>query len=186
MKTTGWRVRAEGVDYQWGLWAAHWGMFSPFGEPLLVPLWLQQWQNDWRWGLLGSRGDLVVGRVYLEAYVGNCPTQVRRSKKTPWWSVCVWFSGEALHEWNSGDGPIHHKSWLLSLRGLEDSTFENALGDFFFPFFLCICVRSCLEQALCLLVACETVSSRKLQKYFMKCSNKNIHVVQPMQNNTFG
>lgn len=47
--------------------------------------------------------------------------------------VSVWFSGKALHERNSGDGPIHPKSWILSLQCVEDSAFEKALGDFLFP-----------------------------------------------------
>lgn len=134
--------------------------------------------------MCGSRGDRA-GRVHLETCVGNCPALLVRSKETPD-GVSVWFSEKALHEWDSSDGPIHHKSQLLSLQCIRDMVYEKLLGDYLFFPLLCICVRSCLEQALCLLVACETVSSRKLQKYFMKCSNKNIHVVQPMQNNTFG
>lgn len=50
----------------------------------------------------------------------------------------MWFSGKALHEWDSGDGPIHHNSWLLSLQCMEDRAFEKALGDFLF-LLLCIC-----------------------------------------------
>lgn len=85
----------------------------------------------------------------------------------------------------TGDGLVHHVPSLLSPQCGEELAFEKALADKFPPL-LQICIVSCLEKALCLLVACETGSSRKLQKYFMKCSNKYIHVVQPMQNSIFG
>jgi len=46
----------------------------------------------------------------------------------------VWFSGKDPYTWNSGDGPIHRKSRLLSLQCVEDMAFQKALGDlFFFP-----------------------------------------------------
>lgn len=122
--------------------------------------------------------------MYLEAFVGNCPTRVVRSKKPPD-EVSIQSSGKALREQDSGHGPIHREPWLLSLQCMDELALEKALGDIFPPFH-CVCSGSCCGQALCLLVARETVSSRKLQKYFMKCSNKNIHVVRPMQNNMLG
>lgn len=78
-------ITCEDFDQHTEVW------FFPPGESLLVPLRLQQSQNDCRWELLGSRGDHVGGMVYLEAYVGSCPTLFVRSNKTPWWSECVVF-----------------------------------------------------------------------------------------------
>lgn len=161
-------------------------MFFPPGESLLVPLRLQQSQNDCRWDLLGSGGDRVAGMVYLEAYVGNCPTLFVRSNETPWWSECVvfWESSAwvGLQWWPH---PLQVMA-LISVIHERYSFWKGSRCFFFSPPSSSACVGSCLEQALCLLVACETVSSRKLQNYFMKCSNKNIHVAQPMRNNTSG
>lgn len=46
---------------------------SPFSSPLTMTV------TEWLWG---NRGDHVFGRVYLEAYMGNCLTQAVRCKKT--------------------------------------------------------------------------------------------------------
>lgn len=76
-------------------------------------------------------GTMLAGCIWKR--VGNCPALLVRSKKTPD-GVSVWFSGKALHEWDSSDGPIHHKSWLLSVQCIRDMVYEKALGDYLFFF----------------------------------------------------
>lgn len=115
-------------------------MFFPPGESLLVPLRLQQSQNDCRWDLLGSGGDRVAGMVYLEAYVGNCPTLFVRSNETPWWSECVvfWESSAwvGLQWWPH---PLQVMA-LISVIHERYSFWKGSRCFFFFPpLLLCMC-----------------------------------------------
>lgn len=91
--------------------------------------------------VVGGHG--VVGRAYLEAFVGNCPPRVVRAKKPPD-EVSMQSSGKALHERDSGHGPIHREPWLLSLHCMEELALEKALGDIFPPFHR-MCSWSCWE-----------------------------------------
>lgn len=132
VKTTGWGVWAEVVDYPWGLWPTHWGMFFPLGQPFCF---LIGYNSDRM--TKGGSYRVAEGTVLLAGCIWKLmwETVLHRlwHPRKPLDGVSVWFPGKALHGWNSSDGPIHRKSWLLPLQCTGDSTFEKALGDSFFP-----------------------------------------------------
>lgn len=168
-------VKITGVDCCWGLWAAHFGVCCCHPKPLLAPLGLQQSQ----WPCVGAEGTVLAGCIWKLVWETVLPCCETQGNPMEW--VCGSSAWVGLQCWP-------HPSQVTALISAVHKRYGLLKSSrwLFVSLLLCICVRSCLEQALCLLVACETVSSRKLQKYFMKCSNKNNHVVQPMQNNTFG
>lgn len=112
----------------WVLSSTLWGLLLPPKNPFWFPLGCSSHRVTRR----GSRGD-CAGRVHLDTCVGNCPALLLRSKETPD-GMSVWFSGKALHEWDSSDSPIHHNSQLLPLQFIRDMVYEKPLGDYLFFF----------------------------------------------------
>lgn len=177
----GLEVKIPGEDCCWGLWAARRGLLLPpkisFCSPWAAAVTV--------WPCVVAEGTVLAGCIWKPVWETAVSCTAGEMQGHPWWSECVVSRGSSAWvglQWWPHPSPVIA---LISAMHERDGLWKSSRWLLVF-LLLCICVRSCLEQALCLLVACETVSSRKLQKYFMKCSNKNNHVVQPMQNNTFG